>query len=172
MQAIGLATGDDFLASYNLTTDTEDVLSYLMDLLPEWGTRGTHQEAYFDDTYSVHFAIVAGPTGFCYDFNVADPGSFLNLDLYVYRFSLQLIFESFIRRLPSQFNYTRSVKKRYHISKYRKISQDPDQPYPMKVGSYQSGFFSYVQLVPYFPDKIRYDRNHHESLSTTKESTI
>jgi hypothetical protein len=56
MQAIALATGDEFLVPFNLTIDAEDVLDYMSELRVRWHNRKTTNFAFFDDYYGVEFA--------------------------------------------------------------------------------------------------------------------
>jgi hypothetical protein len=81
MQAVGLATGDEFLVRYNLTIDTGDVLDYLGKLFVMWNDLSFKRVAHFDNTFGVDFTILAGPGGFCYNFNLVDAEDLLNLDL-------------------------------------------------------------------------------------------
>jgi hypothetical protein len=83
MQAIALVTGDDFLVSYNLTIDTENVLNYLKNLLVPWDEDSYVRKANFDDFYGVDFATTLGSTGFCYNFNMIDAQDLFNLDTFV-----------------------------------------------------------------------------------------
>lgn len=80
MQAVGLVTGDDFLAPYNLSIGTEDVVEVIKKLTLKWDTSVTEQEINFDDTYGVRFAEILGPLGFCYSFNIAEASELYNLE--------------------------------------------------------------------------------------------
>jgi hypothetical protein len=71
MLAIALVTGDEFLVPYNLTIGTEKVLICLVGLLSKWSQKDFQRESYFDDKYAIEFNIVTGPSGFCYNFNMA-----------------------------------------------------------------------------------------------------
>jgi hypothetical protein len=81
MQAVALVTGDEFLVSYNLTISTEKVLSCFVGLLNKWDQKYVQREAYFDDKYAAEFNLVMGPSGFCYNFNLANAEELFNPDL-------------------------------------------------------------------------------------------
>jgi hypothetical protein len=83
MQAIGLATGDEFLIPFNLTIDAEDVLDYMAELRVKWYTPGYTNFAFFDDYYGVEFAEITGASGFCYNFNMPEAAELLQLNAYV-----------------------------------------------------------------------------------------
>jgi hypothetical protein len=78
MQAVALATGDEFLVPHNLSVDTSDVLVYMEKLLLKWDAR--KNEASFDDFFGIDFAVIIGPSGFCYNFNMADADEIFHLD--------------------------------------------------------------------------------------------
>jgi hypothetical protein len=78
MQAVALATGDQFLLRYNLSVDTRDVLSYISDLTFKWVMKENF--ATFDEFYGIDFAPLIGSTGVCYSFNNADPEQIFNLN--------------------------------------------------------------------------------------------
>lgn len=77
MQAVALASGDDFLLSYNQSIDTNDVLDFIIKLHIQW-IQGNY--ATFDDFYGIDFAQVVGPSGFCYNFNLVDANKLFHLD--------------------------------------------------------------------------------------------
>jgi hypothetical protein len=81
MQAVALVTGDEFLVPFNLTIDTNDVLEYMENLLLVWDLGGFIKMANFDDFYGVDFALIVGPSGFCYNFNMIDADELFNLDM-------------------------------------------------------------------------------------------
>jgi hypothetical protein len=85
MQAIALATGDEFLVPFNLTIDAEDVLDYMSELRVRWHNRKTTNFAFFDDYYGVEFAEIIGASGFCYNFNMPEAADLLQLNAYVDR---------------------------------------------------------------------------------------
>lgn len=80
IQAIGLVTSDDFLARYNLTVETDDVLGYIKNLTWDWNSRKLIHMIHFDDHYGIDFAEMIGPTGFCYNFNMVEAWKILYLD--------------------------------------------------------------------------------------------
>jgi hypothetical protein len=69
MQALTLATGDEFLVPYNLTIDTENLEYYLQELAWSW-YENQYQIISFDDIYGVHFYRNFGLSGMCYTFNI------------------------------------------------------------------------------------------------------
>jgi hypothetical protein len=81
MQAVALVTGDEFLLSFNLTIDTEDVLDYLKKLHSNWQMRGYMRLAHFDNFYGIDFALVVGSAGFCYNFNMIESADLFNLEM-------------------------------------------------------------------------------------------
>jgi hypothetical protein len=78
MQAVALVTGDEFLIPYNLSMDTKDVFNSFEKLHREWNKN--ENDAYFDDLYGIDFARIFGPSGICYNFNMADPDKVFNLN--------------------------------------------------------------------------------------------
>ena len=68
-------------------------------------------------------------------------------------------------RLPSSFNYTKSIKHRGQLFKYRMRSESPEEYYPMGVTEYMSGFSSMIRFVPARTKPINktFDRNHHKN---------
>jgi hypothetical protein len=83
MQAIALATGDEFLVPFNLTIDAGDVLDYMAELRVKWYNPDHSNFAFFDDYYGVHFAEIIGASGFCYNFNMPEAADLLHLNTYV-----------------------------------------------------------------------------------------
>jgi hypothetical protein len=81
MQAIALVTDDNFLEQFNLTIDTDDILTYLEKLHMPWEIPGFTRGAHFDDFYGVFYAKIIGSAGFCYDFNMIEAQDLFNLDL-------------------------------------------------------------------------------------------
>jgi hypothetical protein len=82
MQAVALVTGDEFLVQYNLTIDAEDVLDYIKNQLYDWTEFGCRSEAEFDDRFKAHLALIPGPSGYCYNFNLADGSDLFHLEKY------------------------------------------------------------------------------------------
>jgi hypothetical protein len=80
MMSIALVTGDEFLLAYNLTIGAEDVLDYMKRLFVDWKDTSVFKNAYFDDKDGINFAGIVGPTGFCYNFNLADAAKLFNLN--------------------------------------------------------------------------------------------
>lgn len=80
MQAVALVTGDEFLARYNLTIDTSDILDYITKLTWGWSTLALIHIIHFDNYYGVDFSLMIGPTGFCYNFNIVDAAELFYLD--------------------------------------------------------------------------------------------
>ena len=56
MQAVGLVTSDNFLARYNLTVETNDVLDYIKNLTWNWSSKKLIHMIHFDDYYGVNLA--------------------------------------------------------------------------------------------------------------------
>jgi hypothetical protein len=81
MQAVALATNDEFLVSYNLSVDADDVLDYMKNLTYIWMDWTFSKNAEFDDMYNVNLSLVAGPSGYCYSFNIANASDLFHLDL-------------------------------------------------------------------------------------------
>lgn len=81
MQAIALATGDEFLVPYNLTIDTENIEYYLLELTLEFGEKKKERTVHFDDRYVAVLMLVLGPSGYCYSFNVAAEDEVFNMDV-------------------------------------------------------------------------------------------
>jgi hypothetical protein len=80
MQAVALATGDEFLTSFNFTFDIEDVLDSFLPIIFKWNEPDIQRYAYFDDRYGIEFNLVLGPSGFCYNFNMIHTKQMLNFD--------------------------------------------------------------------------------------------
>jgi hypothetical protein len=92
MQAIELVTNDDFLAQFNLTIDTSDVVDYMRLARREWYIedgkfirplgRFAH-EFYFMERNKAKVHEVLTSRGFCYSFNIAPPSEVLQLERYL-----------------------------------------------------------------------------------------
>jgi hypothetical protein len=89
MQAIELQTHDDFLAQYNLTIDTSDVIEYMKKARRIWnspykkyldglGTFYTYVD--FKNQFSIDLAEILTSDGFCYSFNIVDASELLKLE--------------------------------------------------------------------------------------------
>jgi hypothetical protein len=87
MQAIALATGDEFLVPFNLTIDAGDVLDYMAELKMDWHDPGHTNLAFFDDHYGINFAEIIGASGFCYNFNMPEAADLLHLNAFVDRYA-------------------------------------------------------------------------------------
>jgi hypothetical protein len=81
MQAIALVTGDEFLVPFNVTIDISDFLTYILRLTWKWNTHDFAQVFFFNDYFSVDFAPIIGPSGYCFNFNMVDPGKLFNLEM-------------------------------------------------------------------------------------------
>jgi hypothetical protein len=81
MQVVAVVTGDEFLLSYNLTLDTENLLYYLNFLGYYWFRKDLENYAYFDDFYGIDFALLYAPGGFCYNFNMVKADELFNLGM-------------------------------------------------------------------------------------------
>jgi hypothetical protein len=66
-----------FLVLYNLSVDADDVLDYKKNLTYIWIDRTFSKSAEFDD----NFSLVAGPSGYCHNFNMANASDLFHLDL-------------------------------------------------------------------------------------------
>jgi hypothetical protein len=82
MQAVALATNDEFLVRYNLTIDAGDVLDYMKNLTYIWMDRRFSKHIEFDDMYNANLSLVPGPSGYCYNFNMANASDLFHLNLY------------------------------------------------------------------------------------------
>lgn len=81
MQVIALVTGDEFLLPYNLSIDTVDFHDYLSSLTYNWFVEIDPNFAHFDNRYGIDFALIPGPLGLCYNFNIIESERLLNLNL-------------------------------------------------------------------------------------------
>jgi hypothetical protein len=144
MQAVAMITGDEFLVPYNLTIDTDDVMSFMKNLNWKWSE--TVHQFHFDNAFGIEFSAIIGPSGYCFNFNLIESNRLFYLD-----------------RLPDVFNYSKLVVYRGQIMKYRVLSQLPNKPYPMNVTNFQSGFYSLISQSDYSEP---FDVNHHEKFST------
>lgn len=70
MQAVALVTGDEFLVSFNLTIDAEDVRDYIASLGYDWHENRHYTVVNFDDQFGIDYAPIPGPSGLCYNFNM------------------------------------------------------------------------------------------------------
>jgi hypothetical protein len=70
MQAIALATGDEFLVPYNLTIEVGNIRNELVDLNWYWYNKYLPNNIAFDDLFSVIFTSNLGFSGICYTFNI------------------------------------------------------------------------------------------------------
>jgi hypothetical protein len=91
MQAIELATGDDFLANYNVSIDTSDVIEYMRKATRIWTSKlgesdeilgQYHHWADFILQFKLIMAEVITQRGFCYSFNIAEPSQLFRLEKY------------------------------------------------------------------------------------------
>jgi hypothetical protein len=69
---------------------------------------------------------------------------------------------AFVSRLPPSFNYTKSIKQRGQVMKYRFKSKNPKGGYPMKVTEHGAGFFGIMHTNGNLRDMKPF-KNHHES---------
>jgi hypothetical protein len=123
MQAVALATNDEFLVPYNLTIDAGDVLEYMENLTYIWMDQTFTKQVEFDDLYNVNLSLVAGPSGFCYNFNMVNASDLFHLDLYD-QFYCQLISgNSFLDFHPisTPLNHTWSMLISSNIEDMRKL---------------------------------------------------
>lgn len=65
MHAIGLLINDDFLLQFNLSLTTENIMDSLHAVEGIWN----EHEGSFIKKYSLEFAKIITPYGFCYTFN-------------------------------------------------------------------------------------------------------
>jgi hypothetical protein len=147
MQAVALATNDEFLVSYNLSIDAGDVLEYMKNLTYGWMDRKFSKYAEFDDLYNVNMSLVAGPSGYCYNFNMANASDLLHLDLYDHLLLLTKEQFQFSFRLPPHFNFTRSHFERTLLLKHRGLAENSTKPYPWSAREYLSGYITMVDLA-------------------------
>jgi hypothetical protein len=84
MQAVALVTGDEFLTSYNVSIPTEDLIEYLASIVFQYDLKDMERYSHFDDRYRGELTPVLGPSGYCYNFNMAPSKQILNLDLYAH----------------------------------------------------------------------------------------
>jgi hypothetical protein len=89
MQAIELITNDDFLAQYNLTIDTSDVVDYMRKAIRVWTLEfqkrikdfgGYDHEMQFANQFGVYLAEILTSRGFCFSFNVVDAQELFRLE--------------------------------------------------------------------------------------------
>jgi hypothetical protein len=80
MQAVALVTGDEFLVSFNMTIDANDVLDYIKKLTWKWFDRRLVNDIGFDDFYGIYFADIIGSSGICYSFNIVVPEKIFHLE--------------------------------------------------------------------------------------------
>jgi hypothetical protein len=83
MQAVALATGDEFLVPYNLTINANDVAEYMKNLTWVWYTSALIQFIGFDDQFGIRFAPIIGSSGICFNFNMDNPEDIFHLDMQV-----------------------------------------------------------------------------------------
>jgi hypothetical protein len=62
--------------------------------------------------------------------------------------------------MPQIFNYSKSVKFRGQIKKYRIRTQDPEKPYPMGVDDNRAGFYITFMMIENYIFKLQ--ENHHK----------
>lgn len=79
MQAIALILDDDFLLQFNISIETEDILTFIKNLTYRW--EKIHNEAHFDDKYRIQFAEIISSYGFCYTFNIIEPNDLFKLEM-------------------------------------------------------------------------------------------
>jgi acid-sensing ion channel, other len=144
MQAVALVTGDEFLADFNLTIDTADVLEYMGNLTWNW-RKISLPLIDFDDQYGIEFAQIVTPSGVCENFNLILANDLLNT-----------------KKLPKSFNFTKARYLQSQIMKYRIRTMNPNKPYPLNVSEYRSGFSSVLQKTYH---KRPMDINHHEKFN-------
>jgi hypothetical protein len=80
MQAVALVTGDELLVPFNMSINTEDVLSFIDQIKFDFKFYERSSYITFDDQYGVDFAPIFGPSGVCYNFNMVDAYEMLHLD--------------------------------------------------------------------------------------------
>jgi hypothetical protein len=146
MQVVALVTGDEFLAKYNLTIDTADVVDYIRILSTNWTEKHTRLTSYFDDYYGTDFAAIISPFGFCYNFNLIEADR---------------LFE--INQMPASFNYSKEYYPGNQVLKYRIMTQEPNKPYPLSIVDYRAGL---VSMIPRNGYGEPFDVNHHEKFTT------
>jgi hypothetical protein len=61
MQAVAVVTGDEFLLTYNLSLDTEDLLNYIDQLKHDFAFQNRKSYIVFDDYYGVDLAPLVAP---------------------------------------------------------------------------------------------------------------
>jgi acid-sensing ion channel, other len=141
---VALVTSDEFLADFNLTIDTADVLEYIRNLT--WIWRGIGLPSIdFDDQYGIEFAQIVTPSGLCENFNLILANDLFNTEI-----------------LPRSFNFSKAATLRTQIMKYRIRTMNPNKPYPLNVSEYRSGFLSVLQQSRW---KRPLDINHHEKFN-------
>ncbi|CAO1411521.1 unnamed protein product [Diamesa tonsa] len=126
MQAVGLVMNDEFLLNYlinyNITIPTDDLMSYISKLNPHlrWNI-----QASFSKKYSVHFAKIITPWGYCNTFNNLDAEDLLNLN-----------------NTSEDFHYKKSIlvnQTFIHTNEgYRTV--ESNESYPWSTDNSQSGF--------------------------------
>jgi hypothetical protein len=154
MQAVALATNDEILVHYNLTIDAGDVLDYMQKLTYIWMDPSFSKHAEFDDMYIVYLSLVPGPSGYCYNFNMANASDLFHLDLYGHHLLLlnMRIRFNFSFRLPPNFNFIRSHFVNARLSKNRDFADNSTKTYPRSVSEYLSGYMSMVDFTSHWVD--------------------
>lgn len=80
MQAIGLATDDDFLVRFNMSIDANDVVHYIRNLTFNWSQKNLFHEMFFDEKFGIYLNEVVGPPGLCLTFNIIDADELFYLE--------------------------------------------------------------------------------------------
>jgi hypothetical protein len=165
MQAVALVTGDEVLNQFNLTIDTSDVLVYMKSQIQDWMDRNYSSLANFDKKYRAHLAAIPGPSGYCYNFNMADGSDLFYLEKYQELLWNLKSYSRFHCRLPPQFNFTRSNYFDLRIDEFERQAEDPDMPYPLSVTDYQFGYVSLVNIISHIPilQKLMNQSIHHKT---------
>lgn len=91
MQAIELIVRDDFLAQYNISIDTSDVMKYMRKATRVWTLEFEKGHKFygkyynvmnFKENFAVELAEVITSRGFCYSFNIVDAIDLLRTEKY------------------------------------------------------------------------------------------
>jgi hypothetical protein len=64
--------------------------------------------------------------------------------------------------MPAHFNYTKSLKLRSEVEKYRRMTKLPNTTAVMSVTNYESGFWATHHITSLNPFENQFDTNHHK----------
>jgi hypothetical protein len=163
MQAIELATGDDFLAKYNLSIDTSDVIEYMRKATRIWTLNDGDRpkdlgEYYHCADFMLKFKLITAEVitqrGFCYSFNIAEPSQLFRLEKCATSLPLHSHLDVFTCSVADVFNFPRTFEIREMIKKTKKLGVANNATYPWSTHDHTLGFHSEILLLPWRIDKF------------------